>query len=156
MKILRALSVFALLPALLASPLLASPLLGCSRSSTNTETGNAPAIPASSDPQGKDLVEGAIVTAEESMGGYRLYKILHVNDMPEPFGIEYHLMAYDPKADTIEESARIFRQGKVHVALDHFEVRKVHFIKRNHRVIAVEPVTDAERAPYIKSRDSRK
>lgn len=150
MKILRALSV---LSPLLFPALLASPLLGCGRS---TETSNAPALPASSDPQGKDLVEGAIVTAEESIGGYRLYKILHVDDLPEPFGTEYHLMAYDPKADTLAESVQIFRQGKMHVVLDHFEVRKVHFIKRDHRVIAVEPITAAEQAPYIKSRDSRK
>jgi hypothetical protein len=66
------------------------------------------------------------------------------------------MIAYDPKADTIEESARIWKQGKVTVVLDHFEVRKVYFIKRNHRVIGVEPVTEAERVPYLKSRDGRR
>lgn len=147
MKILRPLAVLALFPALLTSP-----LLGCSRSSTS----DAPAIPASSDPQGKDLVEGAVVTAQEKVGGYRLYKILHVEDMPEPFGTEYHMIAYDPKGDTLEESARIWKQGKARVVVEHFEVRHVHFIQRDHRVIAVEPVTDAEKAPYLKARDSRR
>jgi hypothetical protein len=139
MKIPHALATLSLFSALLTAP-----LLGCNR------------VPASSDPQGKDLVEGAVVTAEESIGGYRLYKILHVDDNPEPFGTEYHLVAYDPKAETLEQSAQIFRQGNLQVALDHFEVQKAPFLKRNHRVLAVEPVTDAERAPYIKSRDSRK
>jgi hypothetical protein len=139
MKILRALATLSLFPALLAPP-----LLGCNR------------IPTSSDPQGKDLVEGAVVTAQESIGGYRLYKILHVDDLPEPFGTEYHFIAYDPKADTLEESVQIWRQGRAKVALDHFEVRKVHFMPRDHRVIAVEPVTDDERKPYLKARDSRR
>lgn len=147
MKILRPLTLLAFAPALFASP-----LLGCGRSSAS----DTPAIPASSDPQGKDLVEGAIVTAQEQAGGYRLYKILHVDELPEPIGIEYHLLAYDPKADTIEASARLWKQGQLKVALDHFEIRQMHFIKRDHRVLGVEPVTDAEKAPYLRARDSRR
>jgi hypothetical protein len=147
MKILSPLALLALSAALLASP-----LLGCGRSSAS----DAPAIPASSDPLGKDLVEGAIVTAQEQAGGYRLYKILHVDDLPQPFGTEYHLMAYDPKADTLEASARLWKQGQLKVVLEHFEIPQVNFIKRDHRVIAVEPVTDAEKAPYLKARDSRR
>src|SRR5262249_53456402 len=140
---------------LLVPVLFCSSLAGCSRSSTSGAS-DAPPILASSDPQGNDLVEGAIVTAAESSGGYRLYKIIHIENRPEPFGTEDPQNAYDPKGATIAESAQLFRQGKATVALDHIEVRKVHFMKRDHRVIGVSPPTEAERAPYLKARDSRK
>ena len=68
---------------------------------------SAPPVPTSSDPDGKDLVEGAVVAATESAGGVRLYKIVHVDDLPEPLGYEYHLIAYDPKAGSFEEAARL-------------------------------------------------
>jgi len=151
MKIAPTLAALALLPIAAA----AAPLAGCGRSSTS----DAPAIPASSDPEGKDLVEGAIVPAlsvKEPSGGYRLYKIVHVDDYPDPIGFEYHMIAYDPKGATFEEAAKIWQKGDVRVVFDHVPVRQVDFIKRDYRVIKVEKVTDAEKASYLKSRESRK
>jgi hypothetical protein len=112
-------------------------------------------IPAASDPEGKDLVEGAVVAAVEKVGGVRLYKITHVDDYPDPIGYEYHMIAYDPKGATYEEAAHIWKAGKTKIALDHILVRQVNFLPRDHRVLRVEPLTDAERATYNKSRDSR-
>jgi hypothetical protein len=108
-------------------------------------------VPTSSDPQGKDLVEGAVVAATESSGGMRLYKILHVDELPEPFGRQLHMIAYDPKAKTFEEAAAIRRKGDMTVALDHIVVAVINFLPRDHRVIAVEPITDAENEPYLKA-----
>jgi hypothetical protein len=124
---------------------LAGAAAGCSR--------DAP-VPAASDPTGKDLVDGAVVAATESSGGVRLYKIIHADDYPDPAGPEYHMVAYDPKVATFQDAANLWkhRRGEVKVALDHILVRMVHFIKRDHRVLTVEPVTDAEKAPYLKAR----
>jgi hypothetical protein len=116
-----------------------------------------PPVPASSDPLGKDLVEGAVVAAAESRGGIRLYKIVHVDDYPPPIGWQIYMVAYDPKAQTFEEAAALWKKKEgLKVALDYVEVQIQSFLPRDHRVLAVEPVTQAEMAPYIKARDSRK
>jgi hypothetical protein len=124
---------------------LAGAAAGCSR--------NAP-VPESSDPEGKDLVEGAVVAAVESSGGVRLYKIVHADDYPDPAGPEYHMIAYDPKTPTFQDAANLwkFKRNDVKIALDHILVRLVNFGKRDHRVLVVEPVTDVEKAPYLKAR----
>ncbi|MDI3287888.1 hypothetical protein [Polyangium sp. 15x6] len=111
-------------------------------------------VPASSDPNGKDLVEGAVVAAAESSGGIRLYKIVHVDDYPEPAGPEYHMIAYNPKVPTFQDAANLWKhkRSEVTVALDHIFVRLVSFGKRDHRVLFVEPVTDEEKAPYLKAK----
>jgi len=110
------------------------------------------------DPQGKDLVDGAIVAAAEKSGGIRLYKIIHVDDLPDPIGFEYHMIAYDPKVNTFQEAADLRKNHKdrMTVALAHLVAQQVPFMARDHRVIMVEPITEEERAPYTKSRDSRK
>ncbi len=112
------------------------------------------AVPASSDPAGKDLVEGAVVAAAESAGGIRLYKIVHVDDYPEPAGPEYHMIAYDPKVPTFQDAANLWKhkRGEMTVALDHVFVRLVNFGKRDHRVLFVEKVTEEEKGPYLKAR----
>ena len=115
----------------------------------------APRIPASSDPAGKDLVEGAVVAAREGTGGIRLYKVTHVDEMPEPLGYEYHMIAYDPKSDTFEQAAQTWKKRETKVIFEHLVVRDIHFLPRDHRVVFVEPLTDAERTTYTKSRDSR-
>jgi hypothetical protein len=112
-------------------------------------------VPTSSDPTGKDLVEGAVVAAVEASGGVRLYKIVHADDYPDPAGPEYHMIAYDPKVVSFQDAANLwkFKRGEVKVTLNHILVRMVNFIKRDHRVLTVEPVTDEEKAPYLKSRN---
>lgn len=117
--------------------------------------GDGPRVPASSDPAGKDLVEGAVVAASEPSGGFRLNKIVHVDDYPNPVGYQLHLIAYEPKGATFEEAAQLWRKRDLKIVINHFEVRQIDFMKRNYRVLAVEKVTDAERAPYIQARDGR-
>ena len=117
----------------------------------------APPVPASSDPEGNDLVVGAVIAAAEPSGGYRLNKLIAVEPYPPPLSPELHLIAYNPKGSTYEEAARIRRKkASVSIVLDHVEVRKIDFIKRDHRVLLVEPVTDAEKAPYLRAMQSRR
>jgi hypothetical protein len=141
--------------ALTLAPLLITALPGCGKSDPGASV-SAPPVPASSDPEGKDLVEGAVVAAEEQVGGMRLYKLVHIDDYPDPIGWEYHFIAYDPKAPTFEEAAKLWAEKKTKVANPHIEVRQVFFLPRRHRVLAVEPVTEAERSAYLKARDGRK
>jgi hypothetical protein len=115
----------------------------------------APPVPTSADPKGKDLVEGAVVAATESSGGIRIYKIVHVDELPEPFGWNLHMIAYDPKVQAFQEAADLRKRGGMTVAKDYLLVRLVNFLPRDHRVIAREPVSEQEKAPYLKSRDSR-
>jgi hypothetical protein len=64
------------------------------------------------------------------------------------------MIAYDPKVVTFQDAANLwsFRRKETKVVLDHILVRMVNFIKRDHRVLTVEPVTDEEKAPYLKAR----
>ncbi|MGK4006708.1 hypothetical protein WMF31_29070 [Sorangium sp. So ce1036] len=116
----------------------------------------APPVPTASDPNGNDLVVGAVVAAAEKSGGIRLYKIVEVEDLPPPFGRDLHMIAYDPKVATFQEAAELRRKGGMSIAMDHMAVRLVNFLPRDHRVIASEPVTDEERAPYLRSVQSRR
>lgn len=110
------------------------------------------------DPKGKDIVAGAViaaVTTSEPTPGVRTYKVVHVDDYPEPIGYNYHLIAYDPKAKGFHEAREVRRRGGMTVVHPHVEVRAVDFLPRDHRVIARETVSDAERAAYEKARRSR-
>ncbi len=115
-------------------------------------------VPASSDPQGKDLVKGAVVAAAETSGGVRLYKIIHLDDYPDPVGYQLHMIAYDPKPKDFQEAANLWKHERngFTVAKDWMDVALVLFIKRDHRVLAVEPVSDEELAPYNRMKNSRK
>jgi hypothetical protein len=116
--------------------------------------GDAPIPPP--DPKGKDLVEGVVVaavTSAEATPGIRTYKVIHVDDYPEPVGFNLHMIAYDPKAPTFAEAARVRKKGGMKVVMGHLEVRLSDFLTRDHRVIAKESITDEERAPYIRARD---
>ncbi len=118
-----------------------------------------PTIPASSDPTGKDLVEGAVVAMvsdADGTPGYRIYKVLHVDDYPQPVGTNLHLEVFDPKMPGYPELARARKRGQLSVLLPHFEIRLVDFIGRDHRVLDVEPLTKAETAAYEKGRDRRR
>ena len=110
------------------------------------------------DAKGRDLVAGAVVaaaTSAEATPGVRTYKILHVDDYPAPIGINLHLAAYDPKAPTFEQARETRRRGGMKTVHGHLEVRLVDFLGRDHRVLAVEPLTEAELAPYLKAREPR-
>ena len=134
-----------------ALALVALALPACSKGTVEEA---APHVPASSDPAGKDIVEGAVVAAVESMGGMRIYKVTHVDDYPDPMGYDYHMIAYDPKCDTFERCAVVWKKHEATIAYDHLVVREVSFLPRDHRVLFVEPLTEAERATYTKSRDN--
>lgn len=115
-------------------------------------------VPASSDPQGKDLVKGAVVAAAESSGGVRLYKIVHVDDFPDPVGFQLHMIAYDPKPKDFQEAANKWKHERksFSVVKDWMDVALVLFKQRDHRVLVVEPVSEEELAPYNKMKESRK
>jgi hypothetical protein len=133
--------------------LTAAAIPACGKSSGPTE--EAPHVPASSDPAGKDIVEGAVIAAQEKMGGIRIYKVTHVDDYPDPIGYEYHMIAYDPKCDSFEAAAKTWKAHKATPMFDHLVVREVSFLPRDHRVLFVEPLTQEELATYTKSRDGR-
>lgn len=114
-----------------------------------------PPVPASSDPQGKDLVEGAVVAAAETDGQFRIYKIVHVDDYPDPIGYQIHMIAYEEKAPTFGEAALLWKRGQKKVALDWMVVAMNMFMKRDHRVLKVEPVTDDEKKAYLHAKNSR-
>jgi hypothetical protein len=118
---------------------------------------SGPPVPASSDPEGNDLVAGAVVAAVELGGGMRLYKIVHVDDYPDPVGHDLHMIAYDPKVDTFQDASnmRATKKEQMKIALDHILVQKHLFMKRDHRVVASEPVTEEELLPYKKSKLGR-
>lgn len=116
---------------------------------------DTPRVPASSDPAGKDIVEGAVIAAQESGGGVRLYKVTHVDDYPDPIGYEYHMIAYDPKCESFEVAAKTWKNHGATPMFDHLVVREVSFLPRDHRVLFVEPLTPAELATYTKSMNSR-
>ena len=131
-------------------------ILALTAASTLGTACNKPIPPP--DPKGKDIVAGAVVaavTTAEKEPGIRTYKVVHVDDYPEPVGYNYHLIAYDPKAKTFEEARELRERGVMTVVLPHFEVRAMDFLPRDHRVIAIEPVSDQERAPYEKARLGR-
>ncbi len=142
------------LTALVLAAFTAAATPACSQGCSSSEEA-APHIPASSDPAGKDLVEGAVIASREGQGGIRLYKVTHVEELPEPLGTEYHMIAYDPKSDTFEQAAKIWQKHEAKVSFEHLVVRDIHFLPRDHRVVFVEPLTDAERLTYTRSRDSR-
>jgi hypothetical protein len=109
------------------------------------------------DPEGKDMVEGAVVGAAETTGGIRLYKIVHVDDYPLPIGHELHMIAYEPKVNTFEDGAKLWtkERARVKVAMPYLSSMKHLFIKRDHRVLASEPVTEDEQAAWKKAKASR-
>ena len=78
------------LAALALAVLAATTITACGK---GTGEGDTPRVPASSDPAGKDIVEGAVIAAQEAVGGVRLYKVTHVDDYPDPIGYEYHMIA---------------------------------------------------------------
>lgn len=101
--------------------------------------------PSSADPAGKDLVEGAVVAAAEKSGGIRLYKIAKINWFPDPVGEELEMLAYEPKSDTFEGAAKAWARGQLTVALPKVRVPKHVFVRRDHRVLVREEVTERER-----------
>lgn len=142
------------LTALVLAAFTAAATPACSQGCSSGEEA-APHIPASSDPAGKDLVEGAVVAAREQAGGIRLYKITHVEEMPAPLGSEYHMIAYDPKGDTYELAAKTWQKHEAKVVFEHLVVRDIHFIPREHRVLFVEPLTPEELLTYTQSLNGR-
>ncbi len=142
------------LAALALAVLASTAITACGKGSGPAEEA-APHVPASSDPAGKDIVEGAVIAAQESVGGVRLYKVTHVDDYPDPIGYEYHMIAYDPKCDSFEMAAKTWKNHGATPMFDHLVVREVSFLPRDHRVLFVEPLTPAELLTYTKSRDGR-
>lgn len=112
-----------------------------------------PPIPTSHHPKGEDLTVGTVLAATETSGGVRLNKIIFVDDYPPPLDYEFHMIAYDPKGQTWEEVARLWKEKKVNVIVQHFTVRRIDFLTRDYRVLFKEPVTPEEKAVYEASKN---
>jgi hypothetical protein len=119
---------------------------GCGRAHERTD---APPVPASADPEGKDLVPGAIVAAVEKSGGIRIYKMVERNWFPDPIGDELVMIAYEQKADTFEHARDMWLKHDLTIALPKVRVPRQMFLPRDHRVVASEPVSDADKNAKI-------
>jgi hypothetical protein len=111
-----------------------------------------PPVPEGHDPQGNDLVAGAIVAAVDTRsGGVQIYKLVELNDFPPPLGTELVLNAYAPKTSDFKEAARLWRRrASLAISLPRVRVYKHMFLTRDYRVLAVEPVSSADRnAPIV-------
>src|SRR5262245_17937441 len=128
-------------------------MLACGNKGENSS--DIPPVPASHHPKGEDLVQGAVVAATETNGGIRLNKIVYVDDFPPPLDYEFHMIAYDPKGKTWEETSHMWKEKKVNVIIPHFVVRRTDFLVRDYRVLYVEKVTPEERAAYEHAKNSR-
>jgi len=108
---------------------------------------SGPPVPASADPAGKDLVEGAIVVATEKQGGVRIYKIKQVNYFPAPMTDELVMIAFAETGNDFAHAAKLWQQRKLTVVLPSVRVSRAQFAaNRSYRVIAREPVTAADKA----------
>ncbi len=116
-------------------------LVGC----RTDGAGTGPPVPASSDPQGKDIVAGAIIAAHEKTGGVRLYKVKEVKYFPPPMSDELVMLAFSEKANDFKHAADLWRRRKFTVAVANARVQRHMFITRDYRVIAKEPVTDIDK-----------
>lgn len=125
---------------------------GCGNSGSGASGSDIPPIPASHHPKGEDIVVGAVVAATETSGGIRLNKVVFVDDFPPPLDFEFHMIAYEPKAQTWEEAARMWKNKEVKVIVPHFSVRRADFLVRDYRILFVEKVTPEEKAPYESSK----
>ena len=69
-----------------------------------TDGSSGVVVPASSDPNGKDLVEGAIVVATEKSGGVRIYKSARFGTS-RPHWRELVMVAYNEKGNDFHHAA---------------------------------------------------
>jgi hypothetical protein len=118
--------------------------LACLPACRSDGSGTGPPVPASSDPEGKDLVEGAIVAAFEKDGGVRLYKVKKVNFFPPPMTDELVMVAFNEKANDFQHASDLWRRRKFTVAVADVRVQRHMFRTRDYRVLANEPVTASD------------
>ncbi len=117
-----------------------------------SEAKKTPPVPASSDPEGKDLVEGAIVAAVESgaavkqPGRIRLYKVVQVLWYPPPMPDYVAMIAYAETAGSYDEAAAMWQKGGLSIINPRVEVARNMFRVRDYRVLANEPVTAADKS----------
>jgi hypothetical protein len=109
-----------------------------------------PPVPASSDPEGKDLVPGAIVAAQEKGNAVknediRLYKVIESTYFPPPMSDELVMIAYQETTRDFRSAAALYASGKLTIAMPQVRVQRHLFRTRDYRVLANVPVTDADR-----------
>ena len=108
--------------------------------------GSGPPVPASSDPEGKDLVIGSIVVAyEEPSKSYRLYKVKEVNYFPPPMGDELVMIAFNEVANDFKHASDLWRKRDLTVVVPNVRVQRHRFRKRDYRVLTHEPVTEVDK-----------
>ncbi len=104
------------------------------------------AVPASSDPEGEDLLVGSIVAAVERGGGVRIYKIVDSLYFPPPMTDELVMIAYHEKGNDFVEAAALYQKGGLTVALPQVRVQRHLFRTRDYRILASEAVTAADKS----------
>lgn len=121
--------------------------------SCNSAAAPAPTPLGSVGARGEALTVGTVVAATEKTGGVRLYKIKEVLFFPPPMSDELVMLAYDPKAESFDEAARMWREGRagLTVALPTVRVARHLFIVRDQRIVGVEDVTAAELSAKVES-----
>ena len=134
------------LPFLVLAAALATAVTGC-----KSEVGEGPPVPASSDHEGKDLVAGAIVAAVEKGGavqneGVRLYKVVDAVYFPPPMSDELVMIAFKETGLDFRAAATLWARGKLTVGLPQVRVQRHIFRTRDYRVLANEPVTEADKS----------
>jgi hypothetical protein len=102
-------------------------------------------VPASSHPEGKDIVEGAIVAAYEKNGGVRLYKVKEVRYFPPPMSDELVMLAFNETANDFKHASALWRRRKFTIAVANARVQRHMFITREYRVLTTEPVSDLDK-----------
>ncbi len=113
--------------------------------------GSGPPVPASSDPEGKDIVVGAIVAASEDAGGVRLYKVKEVLYFPPPMTDELVMISFQEKGNDFQHASDLWRRRKLTVSIPSVRVQRHMFITRDYRVLTHEPVTEADK--QLKEKD---
>jgi hypothetical protein len=125
-------------------PLLVTLTLGAVACKSDT----GPPVPASSHPEGADLVVGAVVLADDThAGGVRIYKVKEVQWFPPPMTEELVMLVFKEKATDYVGAAKLWKKRDLTVEIAEVRIQRHMFRRgRDYRVLAVEPVTDAERA----------
>ena len=108
--------------------------------------GSGPPIPASSEPEGKDLIPGAIVLAlDEKRKAVRIYKVVSFQYFPPPVGDELVMIAFNEMGNDFRHASDLWQQRKLTVAMPRVKVQRQMFAGRKYRVIHHEPVSEADK-----------
>ena len=85
------------------------------------------------------------MVAHEKSGGVRILQLIEIKFFPRPMSDELVFVAYNEKGNDFKHAAALWRQGRLTVALPKLRVYRNMFSKRDYRIIAQKPVTEADK-----------